>query len=427
MNGEQLYADNGERALIGAAMINPAIIPSLSVTPADFYVHKNRFIFQAILDLHAKGIEPDFVTVGTELDKRGQLAEIGGPAALTSYLTGDMSSMNAAGYAAAIKDRAARRRVMAIAQEVAQAMLTGADVGEAASQAAAELAGITANGKEAAHWGAFLDAAYTFAEERAKNPGETWGIPTGLIDYDRATGGLQPSELVILSGEPGIGKSFLTLQMAIGLAASKPGALYSLEMLGRSVGLRALSIESGIPSSKTKAGKMADSDWPLYVQTYETLSQLPIHASDAEGWSLAEIRADLLRLKARHGVGWFIVDYSYMLADGAGLSDNERTMMISAGMKRICKASGMAGILIHSMNKTGMADKTGGSQAGLRGSAQLAYDADIILMITNADELNNIVTVWFKKGRELENDKKMFQLKRVGAKFHPVEKRSVFP
>jgi replicative DNA helicase len=422
MNAEQLYSPAGEEALIGAVLINPAVISSLSLAPEDFYIVRHQRVYQVILDLVRAGVDPDIITVGTELDKRGYLADMGGAAGITGFVVNaDMNSGNAAGYAQVIMDRAARRRMVIIAQQLATAATNAEDIHDIANRAAVELTSVSSGSKRTDHWTTFLDSAYAFAEERMRNPGDTWGIQTGFLDYDKATGGIQPGELVILSGEPGVGKSFLTLQMAIGLAKSAPGCLYSLEMLGKSVGVRAIAIESGIQASRIRSGRMEEDDWTAFVQTYSDLSELPIYASDADGWSLAELKADITRKKLQHGVKWFIVDYSYMLSDGANLSDNERTMMISSGIKRICKATETGGILIHSMNKSGMGDQNrGSSQSGLRGSAQMAYDADIILVVTNKDEINNIVTVWFKKGRELEDPKKYFELRRVGAKFMPL-------
>jgi replicative DNA helicase len=243
-----------------------------------------------------------------------------------------------------------------------------------------DLTATSFTGQGAIPWAHYLTQAYNFVDERHAHPGGVWGIPTGFKDFDILTGGLQLTELLLVAGQAGVGKSILIMQMAQQIAEQKyPGALYSLEMLGRSIGVRALSAASGIPSRTLKSGGMTDDQWPQFARAVEVQESFPIYMSDNEFWTTAGLRADLARLKRQANIQWFMVDYSYLIADGQGiLNETERTQLVIAALKGICKSLNLAGIVIHSLNKLGE----------LRGSGQIKYEADVVLNVTMPDEMH---------------------------------------
>jgi len=170
---------------------------------------------------------------------------------------------------------------------------------------------------------------------------------------------------------------------------------------------------------------MKDDDWGKLTEAIDQLRGKPVYMSESETWTTASLRADLTRLKVQYQIRWFIVDYLYLMND-PGESEIEKTQNISRGLKHICKALDLSGLAIHSMNKAGMTNGDGKAkkpgQADLRGSAQVNYDADLICFlkefvpITSADnfvkpnEHDNMRTLWFAKGRELENPRKYIHL-----------------
>ena len=143
----------------------------------------------------------------------------------------------------------------------------------------------------------------------------------------------------------------------------------------------------------------------------EGYEKLPLYLSDSVHWTTASIRADLARLKIQHGVQWFVLDYAYLLRDGAGLSENDRTGMISSYIKAITRSLNMAGIVIHSLNKAGMGGGLPGGE-NIRGSGQQFYDTDLLMFLVKS-EIPNTVTCVFGKGRELENPKQAFELRKL--------------
>jgi replicative DNA helicase len=251
------------------------------------------------------------------------------------------------------------------------------------------------------------------AIERMEDPRDVWGIPTGYADFDRITGGLQPGEVLNVSGDPGIGKSIFVDQMGFQMAlCDRPGVIYTLEMPGEQVVRRRLSYASRMAMREIKTGRFAPERLADLERAVEDINALPLYMSDSVHWSTASLRADLTRLKALREIEWFVLDYAYLLQDGRGLSENDKTGLISAQLKGICRSLRLAGVVILSQNKEGMREKAK-TGVGLRGSGQQFYDADLILFLNEIEDEKGAIMVTFGKGRELEESKKGFRLTRI--------------
>lgn len=407
----QIFSDQAERALLGALIINPDGVNLLDVIAEDFYVHRNRWIFEAMTSLRRRKLDLDYITLIDELDTRGKLEEIGGPAYLSLLVNETASSLNAGDYAEIIKDKARRRAVLVHAQSLAKAAYGSEPPDEAIMKAIEQLTvsmRLTAGARPFAE---FASSLYDDVEERSKNPRDIFGYETGLGDFDRVTGGLQPGEVLYIGGEPGIGKSILSVQMGFGMAEHQhPGVIYSLEMLGMQVARRTVSAMARLETIKLKTGRMEGDDWSRFVQGVEHASSLPVFLCDDGYMTTAALRADLARLIARYGIRWFVLDYLYLLSDGSGtMEPTARTELLSSRIKLICKEFQLAGITVNSVTKDG---------EDIRGSGQVKHDADIIVMLkehqpdmqTMNVKKDNMRTLVFKKARELAKPKAYLHL-----------------
>lgn len=421
-----IFHAEAESAVIGAVMINPDLINYIDLRVDEFYIGKNKVVWKAITDLARAHTSVDFVTLTERLESSGKLDAVGGAAGLTAYLSDTTySSYNAKDYAAIVRDKARRRAILQAATDLAKLAHSENDIDAGISAHISALSTATQSSKGAVQWSTYFDQLYDEAAERYADPRDTWGIPTGFAAFDRVTGGLQPSELMILSGEPGVGKSILAMQMASNMADNAPGAIYSLEMTGRAVARRLVSAQAKIPTRAIKTGKLQDEEWEKLTRIIDILRNKPVYMSESETWTTASLRADLTRLKVQYQVKWFVVDYLYLMSD-AGETETEKTQNISRGLKQICKALDLSGLAIHSMNKAGMQNGDTGKkpgQADLRGSAQVNYDADLICflkeftpvtsqekLLIKPSEMDNMNTLWFSKGRELENPRRYIHL-----------------
>ena len=427
MADTNLYNSEAEEAVISSIIIDPKLIDFADLRPDEFYIGRNKATWSAICDLRKSGSSIDFITLTERLEASGKLEAAGGQEGLARYAGNLVYSSNLEDYAAIVRDKARRRAILQSANELAKLAYSDADIDQAISTHVNTLTSATQTSGGAVHWSIYFDQLYDETADRYANPKDIWGIPTKFTAFDRITGGLQLSELAILSGEPGVGKTMLAMQMGANMADYSPGAIYSLEMKGRAVARRLTSAEAQIETRKIKTGRIDDSEWPAFTHAIEALQSKPVYMSESESWTTSSLRADLTRLKMQHGIQWFIVDYLYLMND-PGISENEKTLNISRGLKQTCKALDLSGIAIHSMNKDGMRSSEGGKgkkpgQADLRGSAQANYDADLICFlkefspVTSQEQLmvkpaeaENMRTLWFSKGRELENPRKYIHL-----------------
>lgn len=418
-----LYDQESEEALIGCILSYPDCLDEISgnLTPAAFHNHGLRVVLDAVLGLRSADRAVDFVTVVNELERRGTLEQAGGAANLTRLIAFVPNVLHAGSYAEVVIDKADRRRLLEMADKLAKAAFNPrAELDTIRADIMAELAQAARLDGGAEPVSVSLSILYDEIKRAAANPSETFGIPTGFADFDKITAGLQATEMLILAGEPGTGKSLLAAQMASNMArAGRPGVIYELEMGHVQLTRRTIAALSGVTTKAMKSGKVADHEWPALIDAFNQANAWPLYISDFTGWTTTALRADLARLKKQASIEWFVVDYFGLLQDQGGDDENEREKRMSGAIKRACKDLDLSAIVVHSMNKTGMAAPVKRLQH-LSGSNRLAFDADVICFLTNhiptaaEPENKNIRTLTFAKYREDDTNRLLHLVKRPG-------------
>jgi len=404
-----LFSQEAEESLAGAAIVDPGVLDRVDVQPEAFYIQRHGFIWEACQKLHLAGRSIDFVTVTEILERQGKLAELGGPAFLTQLIGNTYSTMNAEEYANIVNDYARRRAWVLLANRMAK---TAHDLDQKLENDAGDIVdsllnSVTTTGA-ARHISKYTGDVLDETIERMANPKEIWGIRTGFYEFDSATGGIQTNEILYISGDPGVGKSKLIMQMAYQMALNDtPGVIYSLEMPGSQVIRRLISYLAKVQARKMKSGAIDQVQLEEIAKEIDAMNKLPLYMSDSVHWTTTGIRADMARMKNKYGARWFVLDYAYLLRDGEGMSENDRTGLISSRLKGICRSLGVAGLVIHSLRKTGPGLVKG---QDLRGSNQQFYDTDLLLFMAEDPGDKNLTLCYFGKGRELDNPKKSFRL-----------------
>jgi len=314
------HSIEAEEAVLGSLLIDPdAILRVASFLKAeDFYREKNGWIYQAILDLHERREPADFVTLCEELERRGQLDEIGGPAEITRLINAVPTAIHVEFYGRIVERAAIRRRLISAAGQIAALAYEEAeDVDEVVDRAEQILFGVSERRltRDLVPIDRIIHEYYDRIEYLYQHRGEPIGVPTGFIDLDRLLGGMQRSDLLIIAGRPGMGKTAFALSVARTAAKkfNQRVAFFSLEMASEQVVQRLISAETGIDSRRLRLGELEEDEWPLFVQATGVLAELPIFIDDTPSISALQLRTKARRLHAEYGLDLVIVDYLQLM------------------------------------------------------------------------------------------------------------------
>lgn len=412
MNHFTPEARESERALLGAILINPAVMNEVSLEPEAFYDIGNQAIYRAMRAVGSRDLDP--VVLSEMLERKGQLEQAGGMAYLIKLTTECPNSYNHPAYERIIRDTAIRRCVITTCEKLAtEAIKEGVDINDAISRAVTELVQSAKPKGGAVSITQFMTELYQEISARAEDPKLIHGLKTGMKDFDKITHGLQRGEEFILAGQPGAGKSLLAFQIGVGMALSgHAGAVYALEMSGKAMVRRHLSAITRIPTYNLQSGVDMSNNWDRLNKGVGEIEPLPIYISDATDWTTLQLRADLSRLKSQENVEWFILDYLDLLVDNVGKDRNEKSEYLSRQIHGICKDLNVAGLVIQSMNKQGYGSTP--HMSHLSGSAKISYDADAIAILVQDEDNDNVVNLIWDKMREADGNRAMKLVKVPG-------------
>ena len=339
------HSREAEEAVVGAVLINPEVYYDVAqfLTADDFYIHRHRWIWEAFQRLHEQRTPTDLLTVSEELDRMGQLAEIGGPAYLTALVNQVPTSLNAESYGRIVEAHAIRRKMLAAANQIAT-LAYNEETGIESVMTEAEKAVFDVSEKRLRHdlqpIREVLSNYYDRIDELAKRPEDIHGVPTGFIDLDRMLTGLQPSDLLIIAGRPGQGKTGFLLSVAknAGLTHKKHVAIFSLEMSNEQVVQRLIAQETGIDSQRLRTGKLHEDEWPLFTHAIEVFGDTQIFLDDTPAITPLQLRTKCRRLHMEHRIDLVIIDYLQLMG-GDTRTDNrvQEVSYISRNLKILAR------------------------------------------------------------------------------------------
>ena len=326
-----------EQAVLGSLLIDPDAIVKVSTTlqDGDFYREPHQWIFRALLALHERREPADFVTLVDELERNDQLEEIGGPAYITQLINSTPTAIYVDHYARIVERTATLRRLIGAANQIAElAYDESNDVNEVVDRAEAIIFGVSESRihRDLTPVARVLDEVVDQIDFLARNQNRMMGVPTGFVLLDKMLGGFQKSDLIIVAGRPGMGKSSLGLSIAQNAARRYDArvAVFSLEMSSEQVVQRLLSIETAIDSHRLRMGQIDEEEWPILVEAANTLAGTNIFIDDTPSASVLEIRTKARRLYAERGIDLIVVDYMQLMSGGgSGTRGENRQQEIS--------------------------------------------------------------------------------------------------
>lgn len=389
------HSREAEEAVVGAVLINPEVYYDVAqfLQADDFYIHRHKWIWEAFTSLHEQRIPIDLLTLREELERKGQLAEIGGPAYLTALVNQVPSSLNAESYGHIVESHSIRRKMINAANAIASLAYNEDSIIDTVMDEA-EKAVFNVSERRLHHdvepISAVLSDYYDRIDDLAKRDEDIFGVPTGFIDLDKMLGGLQSSDLLIIAGRPGQGKTGFLLSVAknAALTHKKHVAIFSLEMSNEQVAQRLIAQETGIDSQRLRTGKLQENEWPLFAQAIEVMSDTHIFLDDTPAITPLQLRTKCRRLHLEHHLDLIIVDYLQLMG-GDTRTDNrvQEVSYISRNLKVLARELNVPVLAAAQLSRAveQRSDKRP-VLSDLRESGSLEQDADIVMFIYRPDQ-----------------------------------------
>jgi replicative DNA helicase len=396
-----------ERAVLGVILVHNEAFDRVAdvLQPEHFYEGVHRRIYEVITTLLRSG------KIATPITLKMFLSDIdlGGMSAaqyLTRLAAEATTVINAVEYARAVRDLALRRNLILVGEEITSvAYDSPADVTprHQIEDAERKLYGLAESGKFEGGFQRFSDAvaqAIDMAAAAFERDGHLSGMSTGLSDLDRMMGGLQRSDLIILAGRPGMGKSSLATNIGFNIAKAYRAEVtadgrrtavdggivgfFSLEMSAEQLATRMIAEQAGVASYKIRRGDIQQQDFERVVDAARQMQQLPFYIDQTGGISIAQLAARARRLKRQRGIDLMIVDYIQLLTGASKKGDNrvQELTEITTGLKALAKELEVPIIALSQLSRqVESRDDKRPQLSDLRESGSIEQDADVVVFI----------------------------------------------
>ena len=398
-----------EQALLGAVLVNNDAFYRVSdfLKPGHFYEPLHRKIFEVAGELIRMGKTASPVTIKTFLPADGKVGDMTIAHYVARLAAEAVTIINAADYGRAIYDLATRRALITVGEDmvnIAYDAPVDMSPGEQIEDAERRLFELAETGRYDGGFEAFTDAVKTavdMANAAYMRDGHLSGVATGLRDLDSKMGGLQPSDLIIIAGRPGMGKTSLATNIAFNIAetyvpaqqadgsfkAANGGVIgfFSLEMSSEQLATRIISEQTEIPSSKIRRGDITESDFEKLVACSQMMQKIPLYIDQTGGISIAQLSARARRLKRQRGLDVIVIDYIQLMQGSSAKSSQNRVQEITeitTGLKALAKELAVPIIALSQLSRqVESRDDKRPQLSDLRESGSIEQDADVVLFV----------------------------------------------
>jgi replicative DNA helicase len=341
-----------------------------------------------MLDLYQKGIPVDLITLTESLQTRGHLEDAGGVGYLASLVDAIPSAVNVETYARIVREKSILRRLISQATDIASKGYAyqgdPEDLLDEAEKAIFQISEAKIN-PLVYPISEIIKENFGTIEELYDRKERIIGVPTGFIELDNITSGLQKSDLIIIAGRPSMGKTAFALNIARNASVDYevPVVVFSLEMSRQQLAMRMLCSEARVDSYKLRSGFIGERDWSNLTLAAGVLSEAKIFIDDSPSLTVLQMRAKSRRLKAEKGLGLIVVDYLQLMRGRDGVERREQEISdISRSLKALAKELNVPVVALSQLNRRpeGREDKKP-VLADLRESGAIEQDADLICFI----------------------------------------------
>ena len=393
-----------EQAVIGGLLLDNTAFDRVAdlLRPDDFYRGDHRQIYTAITSLIDKAHPADVVTVHEALSTIGKAEEIGGLIYLNRLAQDTPSAANIRRYAEIVRDRAILRRLIAVADDIANQALNpqGRDTRSLLDEAESKIFNINEEGARGRSGFQSLPDLLSQVVDRIgqlydhSNHSGITGVPTGFTDLDKMTSGFQPGDLVIVAGRPSMGKTAFSLNIGehVAVDQSLPVAVFSMEMGATQLAMRMVCSVGRLDQQRVRTGQLVDDDWPRLTNAIQKMQDSQLYIDETPGLNALELRSRARKLSRQCGqLGLVIVDYLQLMSSASASGENRATEIseISRSLKGLAKELQCPVIALSQLNRSlEQRPNKRPVMSDLRESGAIEQDADVIIFIYR-DEVYN--------------------------------------
>ncbi len=360
------------------------------ITPEDFYKEAHQDIFSAMTELYSEHEPIDLVSLSNKLSEKKLLEKVGGRSYLAELANAVVSSANIVAYAEIIQKKAALRKLIKAAQEIAAlGFQEDTKVENLLDEAEQKIFQISQKHLKQNFISvkSLLDGTFERIDDLHRDGGKVRGLPTGFYDLDNKLAGLQPADLIILAARPSMGKTTFALDIARQVAKNNhPVGIFSLEMSKEMLVDRMICAEAGVDLWRMRTGRLSEQedDFTKIGHAMAVLAEAPIFIDDSASANIMEVRTKARRLKAEHGLDLIIIDY-LQLMEGRNRTSENRTQEvseISRALKSLARELNVPVLALSQLSRAVELEKPPKPKlAHLRESGSIEQDADVVLFI----------------------------------------------
>lgn len=392
------HSIEAEQSVVGAILMDRDAITVAAeiICGDDFYQKAYGVIFDSVVELFNEGKPVDLITLQNRLREKAVPEEISSLEFVRDLVTAVPTSANVKYYAEIVSEKATLRRLIKMNEAIADECYQGQEPLEAILERTEKqvfelVQNRGGNGEYVPIKQVVLNALEKI-EKASKSKGTVTGIPTGFIDLDYKTSGLQPSDLILVAARPSMGKTAFVLNIAqhVAFKQNRTVAIFSLEMSKEQLVNRLLAMESHVDSQNMRTGNLKDEDWTKLVEGADIIGRSNLIIDDTPGISIAEMRSKCRKYKLEHNLGIIMIDYLQLMS-GSGKSDSRQQEIsdISRSLKALARELSVPVIALSQLSRAvEQRPDHRPMLSDLRESGAIEQDADVVMFLYRDDYYN---------------------------------------
>lgn len=388
-----------EQSVVGAMLMDKDAIMTAAeiVSREDFYQTAYGILFETMVELFNEGKPVDLITLQERLKEKDVPPEITSLEFARDLLTAVPTSANVKYYAEIVMEKSMLRKLIRLNEEIENMCYLGRDsleaVLETTEKKVFELVQKRNTGDYVPIKQVVLNALDKI-EKSSKTKGTVTGIPTGFIDLDYKTSGLQPSDLILVAARPSMGKTAFVLNIAqhVAFRSNKTVAIFSLEMSKEQLVNRLFSLESQVDAQLLRTGNLKDSDWEKLIEGAGVIGKSKMIIDDTPGISISELRSKCRKFKLEQGLDLIIIDYLQLMTGrvgGRAESRQQEISDISRSLKGLARELNVPVLALSQLSRAvEQRPDHRPMMSDLRESGAIEQDADVVMFIYRDDYYN---------------------------------------